>query len=71
MSSTSIAGRTRDAGTRARADASVKQPLERWFVHHGVPHFMHRYSAVEQIPLLLLLLSVILAFELGLRRGST
>lgn len=65
MSPTSIAGRTRDAGTRARADASVKQPLERWFVHHGVPHFMHRYSAVEQIPLLLLLLSVILAFELG------
>ena len=43
----------------------TKDDMERWFLAHGVPHFMHHYSAASQVPVVALLLSIVLAFEVG------
>jgi hypothetical protein len=46
-------------------DRQLREPIERWFRHYGVPHFAHRYSGASRAPDLLLLLCAVFAFELG------
>ena len=41
------------------------EAMEAWFRKHGVPHFMHRYSARSQVPDVAMLLCIVLAFEVG------
>ena len=57
-----------DDGRLTRRDgpkSAICAEIETWFQDHGVPQFMHRYSATDRLPLLLLMLLTILAFELG------
>jgi hypothetical protein len=49
------------------ANAELRTSVERWFLQHGLPHFVPRYRIRlgGRVPVLLLLLFVVLAFELS------
>src|SRR5688500_10487035 len=46
-------------------DSVNREHIEDWFIRHGVPHFMDRYSARDRAHVLDLLLFTVLAFEVG------
>jgi hypothetical protein len=50
------------------ATRALESALDRWFLEHGLPHFIPRYSirVGGRVPVLLLLLFVVLAFELSI-----
>lgn len=50
---------------RAAAIAALRSSVDPWFERHGVPHFNHRYSALQRVPTVLFLLATVVAFEVG------